>query len=107
MKRLTYQEALVEAIAEEMRRDEPDMEKIDKLIDDIAERQKAMQKSILKKVIKQRKLLAICALEKIRAVDSIDTLETLARDDNDLVKSRARRALDALDRVESKRPTDE
>lgn len=41
----------------EMRKDAPDMEKIDGLIDDISERQKSMQKSILKKVIKERKLL--------------------------------------------------
>jgi hypothetical protein len=49
-----------------------------------------------KQNIKQRKLLAICALQNIRTVVAADTLEVLSRDKNDLVKSRARRALDAM-----------
>jgi hypothetical protein len=60
-----------------------------------------------KQAIKQRKLLAICALEGIRTIASADVLETLARDSNDLVRSRACRVLDEFDPVEARRPTDE
>ena len=53
-----------------------------------------------KQNVKQRKLLAICALRNIQTVAAADVLETLARDGNDLVKSRARRALDAPRRTQ-------
>jgi hypothetical protein len=46
--------------------------------------------------MKQNKLLVIRALENIRTAEAIDMLEGLARDQNDLVKSRARRALNML-----------
>jgi HEAT repeat protein len=45
---------------------------------------------------KQSKLLAIRALENIKTAAAVDVLETLARDTNDLVKSRARRVLERL-----------
>lgn len=50
-------EKLHKELFSEMRKDEPDMDKVDGLIDDISERQKAVQKSILHKIIAERKLL--------------------------------------------------
>ncbi|MFH1436824.1 MAG: periplasmic heavy metal sensor [Pseudomonadota bacterium] len=49
---------LHEELFTEMRKDAPDMQKIDGLIDDVSERQKTMQKSIMHKIIAERTLLA-------------------------------------------------
>jgi HEAT repeat protein len=49
-----------------------------------------------KQQTKQSKLLVIRALENMKSAAAGDLLETLARDQNDLVKSRARRALDKM-----------
>lgn len=45
---------------------------------------------------KQNKLLAIRALENIKTAAAVDVLEILARDPNDVVKSRARRVLEKI-----------